>query len=91
MVRAFNVTCIQCNWYGDFARQNKLNQVTRRRCAAYFQRTAPWSRAPLCVLGDRYSEYEMRSPPQSLRRLLPEYSPLVPSTIMRARRQVQRV
>jgi len=35
----------------------------RRRGAAYFQLTAPWSRAPLCVLGDRYSEYEMRSPP----------------------------
>jgi len=63
----------------------------RRRCAAYFQRTAPWFRAPLCVLGDRYSEYEMRSPPPSLRRLLPAYRPLVPSTIMCARRQVQRV
>jgi hypothetical protein len=63
----------------------------RRRCAAYFQRTAPWFRAPLCVLGDRYSEYEMRSSPPSLRRLLPAYSPLVPSTIIRAWRQVQRV
>ena len=63
----------------------------RRRCAAYFQRTAPWFRAPLCVLGDRYSEYEMRSSPPSLRCLLPAYRPLVPSTIMRARRQVQRV
>ena len=91
MAHPFNVTCIQCNWYGDFARRNKLNQVTRRRCAAYFQRTAPWSREPLCVLGDRYSEYEMRSSPLSLRRLLPAYRPLVPSTIMRSRRQVQRV
>jgi len=63
----------------------------RRRCAAYFQRTAPWFRAPLCVLGDRYSEYEMRSSPPSLRRLLPAYRPLVPSTILRGRRQVQRV
>ena len=43
------------------------------------------------MLGDRYSEYEMRSPPPSLRRLLPAYHPLVPSTIMHARRQVQRV
>ena len=35
----------------------------------------------------------IRSPssPPSLRRLLPAYRPLVPSTIMRARRQVQRV
>jgi len=47
----------------------------RRRCAAYFQRTAPWFRAPLCVPGDRYSEYEMRSSPPSLRRLLPAYLP----------------
>ena len=62
-----------------------------RRCAAYFQRTVPWSRPPLCVFGDRYSEYEMRSSPPSRRRLLPAYLPLVPSTIMRARRQVQRV
>ena len=59
----------------------------RRLLPAY----CPWSRAPLCVLGDRYSEYEMRSPPPSRRRLLPAYRPLVPSTIMRARRQVQRV
>jgi len=33
----------------------------------------------------------MRSSPPSLRRLLPAYRPLVLSTIMRARRQVQRV
>jgi len=33
----------------------------------------------------------MRSSPPSLRRLLPACHPLVPSTIMRARRQVQRV
>ena len=33
----------------------------------------------------------MRSSPPSLHRLLPAYRPLVPSTIMRARRQVQRV
>jgi len=51
----------------------------------------PWSRTPLCVVGHRYSEYEMRSSPPSLRRLLPAYRPLVPSTILRGRRQVQRV
>ena len=50
MTRPCNVTCIQCNWYGDFARQNKLNQVTRCWITAYFQCTTPWSRAPLCVL-----------------------------------------
>jgi len=33
----------------------------------------------------------LSSSPPSLRRLLPAYRPLVPSTIMRARRQVQRV
>jgi len=33
----------------------------------------------------------MKSPPQSLRCLLPAYSPMVLSTIMRAQRQVQRV
>jgi len=66
-------------------------EVPRRHCAAYFQRTAPWSRAPLCVLGDRYSEYKMRNSLLSLRCLLPAYRPLVPSTIMRARRQIQRV
>jgi len=68
-----------------------LEDIIRRRCAAYFQRTVPWFRTPSCVLGDRYSEYEIRTSPPSRRRLLPAYRPLVPSTIMRAWRQVQRV
>ena len=55
--------CLTLNQEGSGRRR------PRRRGAAYFQLTAPLSRAPLCVLGDRYSEFEkspaVAAPPTS--------------------------
>ena len=65
--------------------------ISQRRCATYFQRTVPWSRPPLCVFGDRYSEYEMRSFPAVTAPPTSSVPHPGPDHHMRVRRQVQRV
>jgi len=60
-----------CAW-SETGTASTRSEVPRRLGATHLRRTSPWSRTPLCVFGDRYIEYEMRTLPPSLRRLVPE-------------------